>query len=204
MVVADEGCRCSAGRRAEVVVNAEGCRWSAGGRAEMVVDNEGCRRSAGGRAEVVVNAEGCRCSAGGRDEVGSSTMHGGELDDVDETSWPHIVGEVEDPWRQDVNTHMQFASLVGTPTCMLLYMNALMRMSLPSVCWHLATALRHGVVAVWSRHLCDSRHSGGVIVLVDAGRLACSAGLITSCLNVGVGAAPDFSSFAAPSSSATL
>ena len=76
----------------------------------MVVDDEGCRRSAGGRAEVVVNAEGCRCSAGGRDEVGLSTMHGGELDGVDETSWPHIVGEVEDPWRQDVNTHMQFAS----------------------------------------------------------------------------------------------
>ena len=117
-VVDDEGCRCSAGGRAEVVVNAEGSRWSAGGRAEMVVDDEGCRHS-----------------AGGRDEVGSLTMHGGELDGVDETSWPHIVGEVEDPWRQDVNTHMQFASLVGTPTCMLLYMNALMRMSLPSVCW---------------------------------------------------------------------
>ena len=113
----------------------EGCCRSTGGRAETVVDDEGCRCSAGGRAEVVVNAEGCRCSAGGRDEVGLSTMHGGELDGVDETSWPHIVGEVEDPWRQDVNTHMQFASLVGTPTCMLLYMNALMRMSLPSVCW---------------------------------------------------------------------
>ena len=64
----------------------EGCCRSTGGRAEMVVDDEGCRCSAGGRAEVVVNAEGCRCSAGGQDEVGSSTMHGGELDGVDETS----------------------------------------------------------------------------------------------------------------------
>jgi hypothetical protein len=81
---------------------------------------------------VVVNTEGCRCSAGGRDEVGSSTMHGGELDGVDETSWPHIVGEEEDPWRQEVNTHMQFVSLVGRAhlrgacscTLMLLYMHA--------------------------------------------------------------------------------
>jgi len=47
-----------------VVVDDEGCRRSAGGRAEVVVDDEGCRRSAGGRAKVVVDKEGCRCSAG--------------------------------------------------------------------------------------------------------------------------------------------
>ena len=120
--------------------------------------HEGCCRSTGGRTEMVVDDEGCRCSAGGRDEVGSSTMHGGELDRVDETSWPHIVGEVEDPWRQDVNTHMQFASLVGTPTCMLLYMNALMRMSLPSVCWSAV-----GVLAS-----CDSPSSWSRCRLVPA------------------------------------
>ena len=126
-----EGCCRSTGGRAEMVVDDEGCRCSAGGRAEVVVNAEGCCWSAGGRAEMVVDDEGCRRSAGGRDEVGSSTMHDGELDGVDETSWPHIVGEVEDPWRQDVNTHMRFASLVGRAhlracscTCMLLYMHA--------------------------------------------------------------------------------
>jgi len=64
VIVDDEGCRRSAGGRAEVVVDDEGCRRSAGGRAEVVVDDEECRRTAGGRAKVVVDEEGCRGSTG--------------------------------------------------------------------------------------------------------------------------------------------
>ena len=150
----------------------EGCCRSTGGRAETVVNDEGCRCSAGGRAEVVVNAEGCRCSAGGRDEVGSSTMHGGELDGVDETSWPHIVGEVEDPWRQDVNTHMRFASLVGRAP------------STPA--WRVVPALeRH--------HRCGGRAS----VASRCGH-CCRFGSRTSTRSVGL-AAGRLSVFAAPS-----